>query len=203
MPAPKSAPRARLPKTALRAGPRVYLRRPKPSDAPAVTAAVASSARLHGKWVQAPGTATRYAAYLRRFAGRKSRLATKASHVGLLACRCDDDAPVGVFNFSDIVRGSFQSAYLGYYALAPHAARGYMSEGFALALTFAFRSLELHRIEVNVQPGNARSIALVRRAGLTREGFSRRYIKIAGRWRDHERWAMLVEDWRSRRMPSR
>jgi [ribosomal protein S5]-alanine N-acetyltransferase len=181
----------------------VYLRRPKPSDAPVFTAAVASSARLHGKWVQAPATAPRFAAYLRRFAGRKSRLTTKASHIGLLACRGSDDAPVGVFNFSDIVHGSFQSAYLGYYALAPHAGQGYMSEGFALVLAFAFHTLKLHRVEVNVQPGNTRSIALVRRAGLTREGFSRRYIKIAGRWRDHERWAMLVEDWRRRRVRSR
>lgn len=203
MPAPESAPRAGLPKSALDGGPRVYLRRPLPSDAPILTAAVTSSTRLHGKWVQAPATAARYAAYLRRFAGRKSRLATKASHVGLLVCRRDNGAPVGVFNFSDIVHGGFQSAYLGYYALAPHAGRGYMSEGFALALSFAFRTLKLHRVEVNVQPGNARSIALVRRAGLTREGFSRRYIKIAGRWRDHERWAMLVEDWRSRRVAPR
>ncbi len=177
----------------------MYIRRPTPSDSPALTAAVASSASLHGKWVQAPATATRYTAYLRRFAGRKSRLLAKASHIGLLACRRGDGAAVGVFNFSDIVRGGFQSAYLGYYALAPHAGRGYMSEGLALALEFAFRTLKLHRVEVNVQPGNARSIALVRRAGLTREGFSRRYIKIAGRWRDHERWAMLVEDWRRRR----
>ena len=35
--------------------------------------------------------------------------------------RRDDDALVGVFNFSEIVRGAFQSAYLGYFAFAPHA----------------------------------------------------------------------------------
>ncbi|MEP6944044.1 MAG: GNAT family protein [Betaproteobacteria bacterium] len=199
MPAPSPALTAAAPKSALGAGPRVYLRRPTSGDARTVTQAVASSARLHGQWVQAPATQVRFAAYLRRFAGSRSRLTARATHIGLLVCRREDSAAVGVFNLSEIVHGAFQSAYLGYYALVPHGGHGYMSEGLALTLWFAFRTLKLHRVEVNVQPSNARSIALVRRAGFTREGFSRRYVKIAGRWRDHERWAMLVEDWRAQR----
>jgi len=101
-------------------------------------------------------------------------------------------------NLSEIVRGSFQSAYLGYYALAPHAGDGYMSEGLELVLQAAFRNLKLHRVEANIQPRNAASLALVKRAGFRREGFSPRYLKVCGRWRDHERWAMLVDDWRAR-----
>jgi len=198
MPAPSSAPVAAVPKYALGEGPRVYLRRPARRDARVVSEAVVKSARLHAQWVQAPASADRFSSYLRRFAGAKSRRNASATHVGLMVCRKEDGAPVGIFNFSEIVQGAFQSAYLGYYALSPHAGKGYMSEGLALALAFAFRTLKLHRVEVNVQPNNTRSIALVRRAGFTREGFSRRYVKIAGRWRDHERWALLVEDWRAR-----
>ena len=58
--------------------------------------------------------------------------------------------------------------------------------------------LGLHRVEANIQPGNTPSLRLVPRAGFTREGFARRYRKIAGRWRDHERWALLRETWRAR-----
>jgi ribosomal-protein-alanine N-acetyltransferase len=195
MPARSNAP--------LAAGERVYLRRPRPSDRASFLAAVRASRTLHAGWVRAPASAARFASYVRRFAGAKSRRVASATHVGLLACRSEDDAPVGVFNLSEIVRGSFSSAYLGYYAFEPYAGQGYMSEAFELVLRVAFIALRLHRIEVNVQPKNRRSIALARRAGFTHEGFSRRYLSVAGRWRDHERWALLVEDWVARRRARR
>ncbi|MGH8713563.1 MAG: GNAT family N-acetyltransferase [Casimicrobiaceae bacterium] len=184
------------PKNALAVGPRVYLRRPSPRDAAAFIAGVRQSERLHRGWVQAPTTAAGFAAYLRRFAGPRSRTARSATHAGVVVCKLADHALLGMFNFSEIVRGAFNSSYLGYYAFAPHAGHGYMSEGLELTLGLAFGKLRLHRVEANVQPTNRRSVALVRHAGFTREGFSRRYVKIAGRWRDHERWAMLAEDWR-------
>ncbi len=186
-------------RTVLARGTLVYLRRPVRRDAASFLAAVLASRKLHGAWVQAPSTPSRFASYVQRFSGARSRDFKRATHVGLLVCRRDDDAPVGVFNFSEIVRGAFRSAYLGYYGFAGHAGRGYMSDGLSLALQVGFRSLGLHRIEANVQPTNAPSITLVRRGGFTREGYSRRYVKIAGRWRDHERWAMLVEDWQAAR----
>jgi ribosomal-protein-alanine N-acetyltransferase len=68
-----------------------------------------------------------------------------------------------------------------------------------LALHYAFVRLKLHRLEANIQPGNQPSLALVTRLGFQREGFSPRYLKIAGRWRDHERWALLAEDWRKKK----
>jgi ribosomal-protein-alanine N-acetyltransferase len=183
------------PKNALAVGPRVYLRRPVPGDAVAFVAGIRLSERLHRGWVQAPTTRASFAAYLRRFTGSASRNARSATHVGVVVCKRADHALLGVFNFSEIVRGAFKSSYLGYYAFAPHAGQGYMSEGLNLTLALAFGKLRLHRVEANVQPTNRRSVSLVRGAGFTREGFSRRYVKIAGRWRDHERWAMLAEDW--------
>jgi ribosomal-protein-alanine N-acetyltransferase len=109
-------------------------------------------------------------------------------------CGNGDGAIIGVFNLSEIVRGSFQCAYLGYWVLSPFERKGYMREGLELLLQHAFGEMGLHRIEANIQPGNEASLALVRAAGFRREGFSPRYLKIGGEWRDHERWAITVED---------
>ncbi len=196
MPARRSHPAA----TITRRGFRVYLRAPAVSDAAEFLAAVKESRRLHGAWVQAPATRERYLAFVRRFGGLARGDPLAATHAGFLVCRCEDDAIVGAFNISEIVRGLFQSAYLGYYAFAPYAGAGYMSEGLELVLHVAFRVLKLHRLEANVQPTNRRSLTLVRRAGFVREGYSRRYVRVAGQWRDHVRMALLVEDWRARRM---
>jgi ribosomal-protein-alanine N-acetyltransferase len=105
-----------------------------------------------------------------------------------------------VINLNEVVRGSFQSAYLGYYAFEPFAGQGFMSAGMTLVLRQAFREIGLHRLEANIQPENKASIALARRLGFRREGFSPRYLKLGGRWRDHERWALLREGWRSVRV---
>lgn len=95
------------------------------------------------------------------------------------------------FNLSQIVRRTLQSAYLGYAVGKPFAGQGYMRDGIDLVLRRAFVTLRLHRAEANIQPGNRASIALAQGAGFNREGFSPRYLKIADRWRDHERWAIL------------
>jgi len=176
----------------------VYLRPPRKSDAASFLAAVKASRRLHRGWVHPPSTPARFAAFARRYAALPGRDGDSATHVGFVVCRREDDALVGVFNIGEIVRGIFKSAYLGYYAFAPHAGAGYMTEALQLVLRVAFKELRLHRLEANVQPGNVRSLSFVRRAGFVREGFSRRYVRIGGRWRDHVRLALLAEDWRPR-----
>ena len=104
-----------------------------------------------------------------------------------------------MFNVSQIVRGLFQSAFLGYYAHAEHAGRGYMREGLALVAEYAFGPLALHRIEANIQPAQPRVGRAGPRAGFRLEGYSPRYLLIGGRWRDHERYALTVEDWTAAR----
>ena len=168
----------------------VYLRPPETSDRKAFLTAVAASKSLHHPWVAPPGDAAAFAAYLKR--------AHQPDFAGLLICRRSDDALAGVINVSQIVHGAFRSAYLGYYAFEPLCGQGYMTAGMELLLRHVFTKLRLHRVEANIQPGNAGSLALVRRCGFRQEGFSPRYLKINGRWRDHERWALTIEDWRTR-----
>ncbi len=119
----------------------------------------------------------------------------KDSNEHFLVCRSTDRVIVGTLNLSQIFRKSFQNAYLGYQLFSGFTGHGYMTEAVALSLQFAFNVLQLHRVEANVQPMNTPSIAVLQRNGFVKEGFSRRYLKISGRWRDHERWAILKEDW--------
>ena len=167
--------------------PRVLIRQPLADDCDALIAANRASAELYGDWMAPPTTREEYAAYLDRCANPVI--------CGRLVCRVEDGAIMGAITLSQIFYGALQSAYMGYYIAAPFARRGYMGEAIGLMLDYAFGPLDLHRIEANIQPGNQASIALVRSLGFTREGYSRRYLHIAGDWRDHERWAMLAEDW--------
>lgn len=114
-------------------------------------------------------------------------------NVGLIARERVSGQIVGVVNLNEIVAGAFQSAYLGYYGMSNFSRKGSMTEALRAAVLYAFNDLGLHRLEANIQPENEASIALVRRVGFQREGFSPRYLRINGEWRDHERWALLAD----------
>ena len=173
---------------ALAAG-RVYLRSPERVDRAEFVSLMRVSRAFHRPWATAPTDDEAFDAYL-----VDSR---RPDFEAMLVCRREDRAILGFFNLSHITRGSLQSAYLGYAVGSTFAGQGYMREGIEMVMREAFLTLRLHRIEANIQPGNQASIALARGAGFSREGFSPRYLKIGGRWRDHERWAVLAEDWRT------
>jgi ribosomal-protein-alanine N-acetyltransferase len=167
----------------------VFLRSPARSDEREFVALMRASRAFHRPWATAPTDPERFASYLAD--------ARRTDFEAMLVCREEDSAIVGFFNLSQITRGLLQSAYLGYAVGKSYAGDGYMREGLELVLRHAFVTLRLHRVEANIQPGNKASIALARGAGFRREGFSPRYLKIGGRWRDHERWALLADEWRS------
>ncbi len=167
-------------------GQSVGIRRPSADDCDDFIRMVCSSRDLHSPWVEPPSTPEKYAAYLQTRTG--------LADDGFLVCEIDSGAIAGVINLNCIVRGHFQSAYLGYYGSAALARRGLMTEGMRLVTQYAFQELRLHRVEANIQPANLASIALVKKCGFGLEGFSPRYLMVAGEWRDHQRWAILADE---------
>jgi ribosomal-protein-alanine N-acetyltransferase len=172
-------------------GKKVFLRSPNSDDLAEFTALNKASRRFHRNLVNPPTDEPSFAGFLKR-----NELETDCC---FLICRRADGLIVGGMALSQIFRKAFQNAYLGYYLAEKFTGCGYMTEAVRLVLRFAFRDLKLHRVEANVQPENLASIAVLRRCGFTREGFSPKYLKIGGRWRDHLRFAIIVEDWRKRK----
>lgn len=164
----------------------LFIREPQWSDEDEFLAAMQRSQTLHHPWINAPLTSIDFKEYIQRSEEPNNKhylFFVEEQHIA------------GVFNISNIVRGLFQSAYLGFYAVQNYAGKGYMSTGLKLVLEKIFIELDLHRIEANIQPKNVNSLNLVIANGFKKEGYSPRYLKINGKWCDHERYAMTYEDW--------
>jgi [ribosomal protein S5]-alanine N-acetyltransferase len=153
--------------------------------------AMRASRRFHGGWITPAIDDTGYDHWLERQATDEFE--------GFFIVRSSDGALAGMCNLSQIIRGPLQQAFMGFGAVAGMEGQGYMTEGVGLVLSRAFGPLKLHRVESNVQPGNHASRALLERLGFESEGYAKRYLKVGGRWRDHERWAMLAESWKGRK----
>jgi [ribosomal protein S5]-alanine N-acetyltransferase len=165
---------------------RIVLEVVGPEDETEVLAAVNASRALHHPWIDAPDTPERFAVMLER--------TLQPEHHSFLVREVDTGTLAGAINVTNIVRGAFQSAFTGYYAFAGGDGRGLMAEGLRAVIAYAFGALGLHRLEANIQPGNAPSIALAERCGFRLEGFSPSYLLVDGAWRDHQRFAITVED---------
>ncbi|MDH6122131.1 GNAT family protein [Kitasatospora sp. GAS204B] len=175
---------------------RVTIRAPRPSDAVLYAAAVRRSAEHIGRWnpVEPDGLPD---LLQRQGPGLRTFLIVDTADGGL----------VGKCNVSNIVMGRYCNAALGYDSYLPYAGTGRMTEGMRLVLDACFADqtaggLGLHRLEINVQPENKRSIALATRLGFRHEGFTPRMLFLAGAWRDHERFALTAEEWRPAGSPA-
>lgn len=105
---------------------------------------------------------------------------------------------VGEVNISNIQRGPFQSAYIGYWISEPAAGRGYTPESVVCVLRFAFEDLSLHRVQISIIPRNEASRRVVEKLGIRDEGVAERYLEINGVWEDHMRYAITSEEWAER-----
>ncbi|QDS97791.1 GNAT family N-acetyltransferase [Adhaeretor mobilis] len=163
----------------------ISLVRPNSNHQHAFLEAVQASKSLHSGWVRPPQTPAEFDSYVVKY--------SSTNHLAYLIIQ--GSSLVGVANFSEIVLGNFCSSYLGYYVFDPFSGTGSMKRGLIQAISRVFLKHGLNRVEANIQPENLRSIGLVRSLGFRREGFSERYLKIDGKWKDHERWAVHQKEW--------
>ena len=130
-----------------------FLRHPQASDAREFLFLMKASREIHRPWVYPPATEEAFARYVEQ--SQSDRF------LGCLICHSRSGEIFGVANLSEIVRGGFQNAYLGFYASYNRSGKGRIREGVALLVNHAFRKLKLHRVEANVQPENQRSLAFI------------------------------------------
>ncbi|WP_329560957.1 GNAT family N-acetyltransferase [Kitasatospora sp. NBC_01266] len=164
-------------------GDRVAIRELRRDDRAAFTRLARENAQLHRPWLAPPSTDAEFDAYAARL--------EEPAREGFAICLLETGELAGYVSINNIVHGAFRCGALGYGAFV--AGRGLVREGVGLLLRHAFDTLGLHRLEINVQPGNTGSIALAKRLGFRLEGLSPDFLFIDGAWRDHERWAITAD----------
>ena len=105
-----------------------------------------------------------------------------------------DGALVGQITVSNVVRGAYDGASVGYWVDRRVAGRGVVPTALALVVDHCFRDVGLHRVEAEVRPENAPSLRVVAKLGFREEGLHRRLLFIDGDWRDHVCFAVLREE---------
>lgn len=105
-----------------------------------------------------------------------------------------NDEPVGSVSLTNIIRGVFQSCFLGYKLGERFTGAGLMTEALSKVVEIAFDEMKLHRIEANIMPDNIKSMNVMKRLSFENEGLARKYLKINGKWEDHYHMVKLNED---------
>jgi ribosomal-protein-alanine N-acetyltransferase len=104
---------------------------------------------------------------------------------------------IGSVNVSQVVRGAFHSACLGYALDEAHVGRGLMTEALHAVITEMFSErVNLHRLQAAYRPENERSAAVLRRLGFEIEGFAPDYLFIDGAWRHHRITSLINPEFR-------
>ncbi|GAA1651330.1 GNAT family N-acetyltransferase [Microbacterium flavum] len=105
-----------------------------------------------------------------------------------------DGEVAGQLNVWGLTRGSLSSATIGYWVGERFAGRDITPTCVAIATDICFTELGLHRMEICIRPENKASLRVVEKLGFRYEGLRRRFIHIAGDWRDHYAFALVRED---------
>ncbi len=185
--------RGGLPRNVIIAGERIFLRRPRATDEAEWVEVRARNRAFLEKWEpRFPGRIDRFGRSGFRMMLKRGRARNR---LVTLVCHRATGEIIGMLTLNEIVRGAFQSATMGYWISRDFARQGLMTEAVRLMLRHSFATLDMHRVEANMMPRNAPSRCLAAAVGMRYEGTAKRYLQIAGKWEDHERWAITIEEW--------
>ncbi len=142
------------------------------------------------EWTQNELTRTAYRKRVRSY----ERVWREGSGYPFFVFRKADNVLVGACNLNNVRHGVLQAADIGYWIGTPYLRRGFAREAVRLIVRYAFSEIGLHRIEAACRLENDASKTLLMNMGFQPEGLARQYLKIAGDWRDHEKFALLSSD---------
>jgi ribosomal-protein-alanine N-acetyltransferase len=175
-------------------GPRVLLRPPETRDGRAWVALRRASEEFLRPWEPTwPPDGSSIAAFHRRRLQVKDEWRAETGY-GFLIFGRENDELLGGITLSNVRLGVARTGSLGYWAGAPHARKGYMTEAVRCVLDYSFGHLQLHRVEAACLPDNEASRGLLLKCGFREEGLARQYLKINGRWCDHVTFGILEND---------
>ena len=164
---------------------RAELRVVSSRDAPHLRAYYMENASHLGPWEPARPQSFHTVEAWKERAAEMSLAHEAGLRIPMVASLYGEDHVACVINFSNIVRGVFQAATLGYSVARRFEGQGLMHETLDAAIRHVFEDVRLHRVMAAHLPENTRSAALLERLGFEKEGYARSYLKIAGEWRDH------------------
>ena len=179
----------------LRIGPNVFLRQLRAEDAPSLL-----ELRLADRDFLADFEPHRQPSYFTR-SGQAAEIAADevddragGGHAfGIF--RTEDERLAGRVRLSNVVRGAWHNATLGYFVARSYSGRGVATEAVGLTLGFAFEEASLHRVQAGVMPHNHASRRVLEKNGFRLEGRAERYLFIGGAWQDHDIYALTQEEW--------
>lgn len=108
-----------------------------------------------------------------------------------------DGEAAGLVSLGGVSKGAMSLGNLGYWIGEKWSRLGITSLAVAAVIDLIILELGLHRVEVNIRPENEASLSVARRLGLRHEGLRQRYMCIAGKWRDHQGFAIDRQDLRA------
>lgn len=95
------------------------------------------------------------------------------------------DNLIGLVSLSQVMRGPYDSAILGYSIDQSYHGKGLMSHAVILIRDKAFNDLGLHRIQAAAMPANTPSIRVLEKNHFNKIGIAKSHLKINGKWEDH------------------